>query len=67
MKIFLVIIFFNTLNQPVYLDGWHPMEMESLEKCERAKKFAQNYLKSMLLDYQIENITGVEVTCKFSN
>ena len=64
MKIFLVIVFFNTLNQPMYLDGWHPMEMKSIEQCERAKERAETYINLLLEDRPLEGIIDYKVSCE---
>lgn len=65
MKIFLVIVFFNALNQPMYLDGWYPMQMKSIEQCERARDFAHNYIETLMEEYPPgEGILGFDVFCK---
>lgn len=39
------------------LDGWHPIELETLERCEAAKVNVENYLDTL----KMKNYT---VTCE---
>ena len=65
MKIFLVIVFFNTLNQPMYLDGWYPMQMKSVEHCERARDFAHDYLEMLMRESPpSKEVVGFNVSCE---
>lgn len=65
MKIFLVIVFFNTLNQPMYLDGWYPMQMKSIEQCERARDFANDYIEMLMEESPpSKEVVGFNVSCE---
>ena len=57
MKYLLTILFLNLFNEPVMLDGWHPIELDTLEKCETAKVNVENYLDTL----KMKNYT---VTCE---
>jgi len=63
MKYLLTILFLNLTNEPVLLDGWHPIELPTLERCEKAKVRVEEYIDLMIKDDQIRHINGYEVTC----
>lgn len=63
MKYLLTILFLNLANEPVILDGWHPIKVESKEHCEQAKQRAEKYLDLLFKDGMVKNTTGYEVTC----
>lgn len=49
----------------MYLDGWYPMEMKSIEQCERARDFAHNYIETLMEESPPgEGILGFDVFCK---
>ena len=63
MKYLLTIFFINLANEPVMLDGWYPLELPTVERCEAAKKRIEEYIDLMIEDDQIRYITGYEVSC----
>lgn len=48
----------------MYLDGWHPMEMKSIEQCERARERAENYINLLLEDRPLEGVIDYKVSCE---
>lgn len=63
MTYVLTIIFYNALNQPMFLDGWYPLTMKSQEHCEQAQIKAHDYIQSILDDNKLRRVTRFEVLC----
>jgi len=63
MKYLLTILFINLANEPVMLSGWHPLEIESQEQCEIAKKNVEEYIDMLIAEDGVRNINGYTVTC----
>jgi hypothetical protein len=64
IKYFITVIFFNTVGEPVILEGWHPMEVPTLERCEAGAENANGYLGTLMKDGIIPTeYTGFEVIC----
>ena len=67
MKYLLTILFINLANEPVMLSGWHPLEIESQEQCEIAKKNVEEYIDMLIADDAMRYINGYTVTCRAKN
>lgn len=67
MKYLLTILFINLANEPVMLSGWHPLEIESQERCEIAKKNVEEYIDMLIAEDGIKYINGYTVTCSLKN
>ena len=64
IKYFITVIFFNTVGEPVILEGWHPMEVPTLERCEIGAERANEYIGTLMKDGIIStDYTGFEVIC----
>ena len=62
MKTFMLIItFFLEDGSAVYLDGWYPLEMPSLESCLIGKQRNEEYIGGPL--ELPEQVTGYTVDC----
>jgi hypothetical protein len=63
-KYFITIIFFNIVGEPVILDGWYPIEVPTLDRCEDGAERANEYIATLMKDGFIPaDYTGFEVTC----
>jgi hypothetical protein len=61
---FITIMFFNASGDPVMVDGWYPLEVPTLERCEASAKRVEEYLQAMTKDGKISNFSSFEVTCE---
>lgn len=61
---FITIIFFNASGDPVMVDGWYPLEVPTLERCEAGAKRADEYLREITKDGLLVDYTGFEVNCE---
>ena len=62
-KFFITIIFFNMAGEPYYEDGWYPLEVPTLERCEAGAENVREYLALITKDGKLEGISGFDVTC----
>lgn len=60
---FITVIFFNTLGEPVILDGWHPLEVPTMERCEAGAENVREYIDMLMRDGGLPDYTRFEVTC----
>lgn len=59
----ITVIFFNTLGEPVILDGWHPLEVSTMERCEEGAENVREYIDMLMRDGGLPDHTRFEVTC----
>ena len=65
MKVWLLTVFFITLDgDKVILDGWHPIEVPTLERCEKGKQNIEEFIDAVILDGGLSEFTDYEVTCE---
>ena len=61
MKTFLlIVVFYNTFGQPTIIDGWQPLQVPTLERCEAGKANIENYISQSGLP---ESLLSFSVHC----
>ena len=60
---FITIVFFDIYGKPYYEDGWYPLEVPTLERCEAGADRAREYLALITKENRLPDISGFEVTC----
>lgn len=59
----LTVIFFNLNGDPYTRDGWHPIEVPTLERCEAGKSRIEEHIDASIADGGFRDISGYEVVC----
>lgn len=59
----LTVIFFNLNNEPYIRDGWHPIEVPTLERCEKGKQRIEEFIEAAKLDGGFQDISDYKVQC----
>jgi hypothetical protein len=59
----LTVIFFNLDGEPYTRDGWHPIEVPTIERCERGKARIEEHIDASIIDGGFRDISSYEVTC----
>jgi hypothetical protein len=62
IKTFFIIILFNVGGHDLYMDGWYPYEVDSLERCEKG---AENIRKGFIEDRESipDEVLNIKVSC----
>ena len=59
----LTVIFFNLNGEPYTRDGWHPIEVPTIERCEKGKQNIEEFIDAGIADGGFRDISGYEVRC----
>ena len=59
----LTVIFFNLNGEPYTRDGWHPIEVPTIERCEKGKANIEEFIDASIADDGFTDISGYEVLC----
>lgn len=63
MKLFFIVVAFITADgEKLLIDGWYPLEVSTLERCEQGKERVDNYIKETFKFNDV--IVDYSVTCE---
>ena len=63
MKVFLIVVtFFTADGQALFIDGWYPFEVPTLERCEQGRRRVDDYIKETFKFNDV--IVDYSVTCE---
>lgn len=60
-SIYLMIAFITPSGQPTLVDGWYPLEIATMERCEIGRARVENYIRNVM--GIPEQFVDVKVVC----